>query len=54
MSKHVFLLKLGGYTTGPKEIIEWLRQKSRPYLFSNSIPPSMIGSALSVNKDKIF
>ena len=29
----------GGYTSGRKEIIAWLRQRSRPYLFSNSIPP---------------
>ena len=29
----------GGYTSGRKEIIDWLRQRSRPYLFSNSIPP---------------
>ena len=35
----------GGYTTGPKEIIELLRQKSRPYLFSNTLAPAVIGAA---------
>ncbi len=30
---------IGGFTTGPKEVIDMLRQRSRPYLFSNSIPP---------------
>lgn len=39
---------IGGYTTGPKVVIDWLRQKSRPYLFSNSIPPAMVGSAIAV------
>jgi len=41
---------LGGYTTARKEIIDTLRQKSRPYLFSNSLPPSIIGSTLEVLK----
>lgn len=36
---------LGGYTTGPKEIIEMLRQRSRPYLFSNSLCPAIVGAA---------
>jgi len=36
---------MGGYTTGKKEIIEMLRQKSRPYLFSNSLVPSIVGVA---------
>lgn len=36
---------MGGYTTGPKEIIEMLRQRSRPYLFSNSLCPSIVGAA---------
>lgn len=36
---------MGGYTTGPKEIIEILRQRSRPYLFSNSLCPSIVGAA---------
>ncbi|CAF1290926.1 unnamed protein product [Didymodactylos carnosus] len=36
----------GGYTTGPKELIDLLRQRSRPYLFSNSLPPSIVASAL--------
>lgn len=36
----------GGYTSGRKEIIEWLRQRSRPYLFSNSLPPSLVSAAL--------
>ena len=39
---------MGGYTTGPKEIIEMLRQKSRPYLFSNSLAPSIVGAAIKV------
>ncbi len=39
---------LGGFTSGRKEIVEWLRQKSRPYLFSNSVPPMICGAALEV------
>ncbi|WP_296635028.1 glycine C-acetyltransferase [Polaribacter sp.] len=39
---------MGGYTTGKKEIIEILRQRSRPYLFSNSLAPSIIGGSLKV------
>jgi glycine C-acetyltransferase len=39
---------MGGYTTGPKEVIETLRQKSRPYLFSNSLAPSIVGAAIKV------
>ena len=39
---------LGGYTTGKKEIIEMLRQRSRPYLFSNSLAPAIVGAALEV------
>ena len=39
---------MGGYTTGHKEIIEMLRQRSRPYLFSNSLAPEIVGGALSV------
>lgn len=38
----------GGYTSGRKEIIAWLRQRSRPYLFSNSIPPFMAAAAVRV------
>lgn len=38
----------GGYTTGPKELIDLLRQKSRPYLFSNSLPPPVIASGIAV------
>ena len=38
----------GGFTSGPKEIIEILRQKSRPYLFSNTLAPSIVGASLSV------
>lgn len=41
---------IGGFTTGPKEIIELLRQRSRPYLFSNSIPPAVVGAGLEVFK----
>ncbi len=39
---------MGGYTTGPKEIIEILRQRSRPYLFSNSLAPAIVGASLKV------
>jgi glycine C-acetyltransferase len=39
---------MGGYTTGRKEIIEILRQRSRPYLFSNSLMPSIAGAAVEV------
>jgi glycine C-acetyltransferase len=39
---------LGGFTSGRREIVEWLRQKSRPYLFSNSVPPMICGAALEV------
>ncbi|XP_059619865.1 2-amino-3-ketobutyrate coenzyme A ligase, mitochondrial [Phlebotomus argentipes] len=38
----------GGYTTGPKELIDLLRQKSRPYLFSNTLPPPVVGTAIKV------
>lgn len=36
----------GGYTSGPKELIEMLRQRSRPYLFSNSLPPAIVAASL--------
>lgn len=39
---------MGGYTTGKKEVIEILRQKSRPYLFSNSLAPSIVGASIKV------
>ncbi|XP_014489575.1 uncharacterized protein LOC106752407, partial [Vigna radiata var. radiata] len=39
---------MGGYTTAKKEIIEILRQKSRPYLFSNSLAPSIVGASIKV------
>lgn len=39
---------MGGYTTGKKEIIEMLRQRSRPYLFSNSLAPSIVGATIKV------
>ncbi|MEG2318759.1 MAG: glycine C-acetyltransferase, partial [Rikenellaceae bacterium] len=39
---------VGGFTTGKKEIIELLRQRSRPYLFSNSVPPSVVGASIKV------
>ena len=39
---------MGGYTTAKKEVIEILRQRSRPYLFSNSIAPSIVGASLKV------
>ena len=38
----------GGYTSGRKEIIEWLRQRSRPYLFSNSLAPPIVYASLKV------
>ena len=38
----------GGFTSGPKEIIDLLRQKSRPYLFSNTLAPSIVGASLGV------
>ena len=41
---------LGGFTTGRKEIIDLLRQRSRPYLFSNSLAPGIIGASLEVFK----
>ena len=39
---------LGGFTAGRREIIAMLRQRSRPYLFSNSLPPSVVGASLAV------
>lgn len=39
---------MGGYTTGKKEIIELLRQRSRPYLFSNSLMPAIVGASIKV------
>lgn len=41
---------VGGFTTGRKEIIELLRQRSRPYLFSNSIPPAIVGASIEMFK----
>lgn len=41
---------IGGFTTGRKEIIDLLRQRSRPYLFSNSIPPAVVGASLEMFK----
>jgi glycine C-acetyltransferase len=41
---------MGGYTTGRKEIIDMLRQRSRPYLFSNSLAPSIVGASIEVFK----
>lgn len=38
----------GGYTTGPKELITLLRQRSRPYLFSNSLPPPVVATGIKV------
>jgi glycine C-acetyltransferase len=37
---------MGGYVTGPKAVVETLRQRSRPYLFSNSMAPAVVGAAL--------
>ncbi|MBA6151819.1 glycine C-acetyltransferase [Gelidibacter maritimus] len=39
---------MGGYTTGKKEIIQMLRQRSRPYLFSNSLAPAIVGASIKV------
>ena len=39
---------MGGYTTGKKEVIEMLRQRSRPYLFSNSLAPAIVGASIKV------
>ncbi|KFN49676.1 glycine C-acetyltransferase [Arenimonas composti] len=39
---------LGGFTTGPKAVIEMLRQRSRPYLFSNSLPPHVVAAGIKV------
>jgi glycine C-acetyltransferase len=38
----------GGFTSGPKEVIDILRQRSRPYLFSNSVAPSIVGASIAV------
>jgi len=38
----------GGYTSGKKEVIEWLRQRSRPYLFSNSLAPAIVNASITV------
>jgi len=38
----------GGFTSGPKEVIELLRQRSRPYLFSNTLAPSIVGASIEV------
>ncbi|NOU52377.1 glycine C-acetyltransferase [Pseudoalteromonas sp. JBTF-M23] len=38
----------GGYTSGKKEVIDWLRQRSRPYLFSNSLAPSIVTASIAV------
>ncbi|WP_334020847.1 glycine C-acetyltransferase [Alteromonas sp. S015] len=38
----------GGYTSGKKEVVEWLRQRSRPYLFSNSVAPPIVSASLKV------
>ena len=41
---------MGGFTTGPREIIDMLRQRSRPYLFSNSLAPSIVGASIEMFK----
>ena len=40
----------GGYTSGPKEVVQLLRQRARPYLFSNTLAPSVVGASLEVFK----
>lgn len=48
----------GGFTTGPKTLVEYLRQKSRPYLFSNTLPPAVVMGSLAafdiLEKDPSF
>jgi glycine C-acetyltransferase len=48
----------GGFTTGPKPLVEYLRQKSRPYLFSNTLPPAVVMGSIAaldlVQKDNSF
>lgn len=39
---------MGGFTTGPKEVIDMLRQRSRPYLFSNSVAPAIVGASIEM------
>ncbi len=41
---------IGGFTTGRKEVIDMLRQRSRPYLFSNSLPPAVVGAGIELFK----
>ena len=43
-------LILGGYTVGPQEVIDMLRQRSRPYLFSNTLPPPVVACASKVSE----
>ena len=50
MRSHILGGASGGYTAGPKEAIEVLRQKSRPYLFSNSLAPALVGAAFETFK----
>lgn len=38
---------MGGYTSGPRPVIDWLRQRSRPYLFSNSLAPSLVSASIA-------
>ncbi|MDB1125481.1 glycine C-acetyltransferase [Vibrio algarum] len=38
----------GGYTSGKKEVVDWLRQRSRPYLFSNSVAPAIVSASIRV------
>lgn len=38
----------GGYTAARKEVVEWLRQRSRPYLFSNSLAPAIVSASIAV------
>ena len=45
---------MGGYTTGFKEVVDLLRQKARPYLFSNTLPPPVVGSANKVCSGRPF
>ena len=46
----LFIGAAGGYTTASKQIIDILRQRARPYLFSNSLPPAVVATASQVSR----
>ena len=43
-----YLGAMGGYTAGPSEVVQLLRQRARPYLFSNTLPPAVVGATSKV------